>query len=45
MMEEFKYQLMGQREGLQFALDMLEVQKKSLENSIRLIDSQLKKIK
>lgn len=44
-MEEFKNQLIGQKEALQFALDMLEVQKKSLENSIRLIDSQLKEIK
>lgn len=45
IMDEFKYQLMGQREGLQLALDMLEIHKKSLENSIKQIDSQLKEIK
>jgi hypothetical protein len=43
--EEFKNQLIGQKEGLQFALDLLETQKKSIENSIEMIDSKLKEIK
>ena len=41
---EFKNYLIGQKEGLQYALDMAEIQVKSLQNSINLIDEKLKNI-
>lgn len=37
----FKNQLIGQREGLQHALDLLKIQEKSLQNSIDFIDKEL----
>ena len=44
-MEEVKNQLIGQKEALQFALDILKMQQKTLENSIEYIDKKLKEIK
>ena len=44
-MEEVKNQLIGQKEALQFALDILKMQQKTLENSIEYIDKKLKDIK
>lgn len=45
MMEEVKNQLIGQKEALQFSLDILKMQQKTLENSIEYIDKKLKEIK
>ena len=45
IMEEVKNQLIGQKEALQFALDILKMQQKTLENSIEYIDKKLKEIK
>ncbi len=42
--EEFRDYLIGQKEGLQFALDMTNIQVKSLQNSITMIDEKLKKL-
>lgn len=42
---EFKNYLIGQKEGLQYALDMTMVQVKSLQNGIDLIDEKLKILK
>lgn len=44
-MEEFKNQLIGQKEGLQFTLDLLRTLERSVENSIKTIDSKLKELK
>ena len=44
-MPELKQELIGQREGMQFALDELEVIKKSLENRIKFLDTEIEKIK
>lgn len=44
-MQELKQQLIGQREGMQFALDELELVKKSLENRIKFLDKEIEKIK
>jgi hypothetical protein len=44
-MEEFKNQLIGQKEGMQYALDLLETQKKALLNGIETIDKKLKELK
>lgn len=41
----FKNQLIGQREGLQHALDLLKIQEKSLQNSIDFIDKELEQNK
>jgi len=43
--EEFKNQLIGQKEGLQFTLDLLRTLERSVENSIKTIDSKLKELK
>lgn len=40
--EEFRDYLIGQKEGLQFALDMTNIQVKSLQNSITMIEEKLK---
>lgn len=40
--DEFRDYLIGQKEGLQFALDMTNVQVKSLQNSITMIEEKLK---
>lgn len=40
-MEEFRNQLIGQKEGLQYALDVLEITKKSVENALKLVEKQL----
>lgn len=37
----FRNQLIGQREGLQHALDLLRITEKSLQNSIDFIDKEL----
>lgn len=42
-MDEFKNQLIGQKEGLQHALDMIETTKKSIENCIKTVNEQLEK--
>lgn len=42
---KFKNQLIGQREGLQHALDLLKIQEKSLQNSIDFIDKELEQNK
>jgi len=42
--EEFRDYLIGQKEGLQFALDMTNIQVKSLQNSITMIDEKLKNL-
>lgn len=44
-MEEFKNQLIGQKEGMQFALDLLEAQKEALLKGIETIDKKLKELK
>lgn len=44
-MQDLKQELIGQKEGLQYALDMIRVQERSLENMIRSIDNKLKEIK
>ena len=44
-MSELKQELIGQREGMQFALDELEMIKKSLENRIKFLDLEIEKIK
>lgn len=41
----FRNQLIGQREGLQHALDLLKIQEKSLQNSIDFIDKELEQNK
>jgi hypothetical protein len=41
----FRSQLIGQREGLQHALDLLKIQEKSLQNSIDFIDKELEQNK
>lgn len=43
-MQELKQELIGQKEGMQFALDELEVIKKSLENRIKFLDAEIEKI-
>lgn len=45
MMDEFKNQLIGQKEALQFSLDILKMQQKTIENSIEYIDKKIKEIK
>lgn len=44
-MEEFKNQLIGQKEGMQFALDLLETHKEALLKGIETIDKKLKELK
>jgi hypothetical protein len=44
-MSELKQQLIGQREGMQFALDELELIKQSLERRIEYLDSEIEEIK
>ena len=39
--DEFKNYLIGQRDGLQYALDITNVQLKSIQNGIDLIDEKL----
>ena len=42
--DEWKNYLIGQRDGLQYALDMTKTQMKSLQNGIDLIDEKLKNL-
>lgn len=44
-MEELKQQLIGQKEGMEFALDLLKMQEKSLEDRIQFLDKEIEKIK
>lgn len=44
-MSELKQQLIGQREGMQFALAEIELIKKSLENRIKFLDVEIESIK
>lgn len=44
-MEKFKNQLIGEKEGMQYALELLETQKKALLRGIELIDKELKEMK
>ncbi|MCF0125367.1 MAG: DUF5320 domain-containing protein [Clostridia bacterium] len=44
-MEEFKNQLIGQKEGMLYALDLLESQKKALQKGIEAVDKKLKELK
>jgi len=44
-MQELKQQLIGQREGMQFALDEIMLVAKSLENRIKWLDEEIEKIK
>lgn len=44
-MQELKQQLIGQREGMQFALDEIMLVAKSLENRIKRLDEEIEKIK
>lgn len=44
-MQELKQQLIGQREGMQFALDEIMLVEKSLENRIKTLDEEIEKIK
>lgn len=43
--EQIKQRLMGQRKGIKFALDELEMIKRSLENTIDFLDQEIEKIK
>jgi len=43
-MQELKQQLIGQKEGLQFALDELEMIKESLKRRIDYLDKEIEKI-
>jgi hypothetical protein len=45
IVKELKQQLIGQREGMQFALDELEMIKKSIESRIKALDQEIEKIK
>ena len=40
----FKNQLIGQKEGIQYALDLLETQKKALLKGMETIDKKLKEL-
>lgn len=44
-MEKFKNQLIGEKEGMKYALELLETQKKALLRGIELIDKKLKELK
>lgn len=44
-MQELKQQLIGQREGMQFALDEVMLIAESLKNRIKRIDEEIEKIK
>ncbi len=44
-MQELKQQLIGQREGMQFALDELLVVVKSLKERIQRLDEEIEQIK
>lgn len=44
-MKELKQQLIGQKEGMEFALDLLKMQEKSLEDRIQFLDKEIEKIK
>lgn len=43
-MDEFKNYLIGQRDGLEFALDMAIMQVRSIKNSINMINEKISKI-
>ncbi len=43
-MQELKQQLIGQKEGLQFALDELEMIKESLKRRIDYLEKEIEKI-
>lgn len=44
-MQELKQQLIGQKEGMQFALDEIELVKKSIENRINALGKEIEQIK
>ena len=44
-MKELKQQLIGQREGMQFALHELEMIKKSIASRIKVLNQEIEKIK
>lgn len=44
-MSELKQQLIGQREGMQFALEELKIIEKSIENRIKFLDLEIENIK
>ena len=44
-MQELKQQLIGQKEGMQFALDEIMLVVKSLETRIKRLDEEIEKIK
>lgn len=43
-MDEFKNYFIGQRDGLEFALDMAIMQVRSIKNSINMINEKISKI-
>lgn len=44
-MEDLKMQLIGQREGMQYALDLLKLQEESLTARIEKLDKEIEEIK
>lgn len=44
-MKELKQQLIGQREGMQIALDEFEMIKKSIESRIKSLEQEIENIK
>lgn len=44
-MEKLKNELIGQKEGMQYALDLLETQKQALLKGIETIDTKLEELK
>lgn len=44
-MDEFKNQLIGQKDALVYALDLLKIQENTLTNAIKTIEQKLKEIK
>lgn len=44
-MLELKQQLIGQREGMQFALEELKIIEESIQNRIRFLDLEIENIK
>lgn len=44
-MSELKQQLIGQREGMQFALEELKIIEESIQNRIKFLDLEIENIK
>ena len=44
-MQELKQQLIGQKEGLQFALEEVQLIEKSYKNQIEFLEKEIEKIK